>query len=307
MLSINTNAASMAAVNAINKSNASLSQSMERLATGKRINSSADDAAGKQIANRMQTQSDGMAMAQRNIADATAMLQTADGMFDEMNDILGRMDELATQAANGTYSDDDRAAMQSEFDELGQEMSDMLQNTTNGGTNLFNKSENGLFTSASGVTFQVGSQSTDQITINISAQVTQLATDLSNLSQAFKDDYGTDGAGGASASGTASGTAGSELLTLDSANAAISSIQSVMDKVGSIQSTLGATMNRLSSTATNLQSMQDNTEVAIGNIMDTDYATEASNMSKQQVLMQTGITMLKQSNSMSGMVSSLLQ
>ena len=302
MLSINTNAASMAAVNAINKSNASLSQSMERLATGTRINSSADDAAGKQIANRMQTQSDGMAMAQRNIADATAMLQTADGMFDEMTDILGRMDELATQASNGTYSDDDRTAMQSEFDELGQEMSDMLQNTTNGGTNLFNKSENGLFTSASGVTFQVGSQSTDQITINISSQVSQLATDLGSLSAAFSDDYGTDGAGGAS-----TGTAGSELMTLDSANATISAVQGVMDEVGSIQSTLGATMNRLSSTATNLQSMQDNTEVAIGNIMDTDYATEASNMSKQQVLMQTGITMLKQSNSMSGMVSSLLQ
>ncbi len=300
MLSINTNAASMAAVNAINKSNASLSQSMERLATGKRINSSADDAAGKQIANRMQTQSDGMAMAQRNIADATAMLQTADGMFDEMNDILGRMDELATQAANGTYSDDDRAAMQSEFDELGQEMSDMLQNTTNGGTNLFNTSENGLFTSASGVTFQVGSQSTDQITINISTQVTQLATDLGTLSAAFSGDYGTDGSGGTAASG-------SELLTLDSANTTISAVQNVMDEVGSIQSTLGATMNRLSSTATNLQSMQDNTEVAIGNIMDTDYATEASNMSKQQVLMQTGITMLKQANSMSGMVSSLLQ
>lgn len=146
MLSINTNAASMAAVNAINKSNASLSQSMERLATGNRINSSADDAAGKQIANRLTAQSDGMAVAQRNIADATAMLQTADGTFDEMNDILGRMKDLATQAANGTYSDDDRAAMQSEFDELGQEMSDMMQNTTYGGTNLFNKSASGLFT-----------------------------------------------------------------------------------------------------------------------------------------------------------------
>ena len=300
MLSINTNAASMAAVNAINKSNASLSQSMERLATGNRINSSADDAAGKQIANRMQTQSDGMAMAQRNIADATAMLQTADSMFDEMNDILGRMDELATQAANGTYSDDDRAAMQSEFDELGQEMSDMLQNTTNGGTNLFNTSASGLFTSASGVTFQVGSQSSDQITINISSQVTQLATDLGTLSAAFSGDFGADGSGGTAASGT-------ELLTLESANATISAVQNVMGEVGSIQSTLGATMNRLSSTATNLQSMQDNTEVAIGNIMDTDYATEASNMSKQQVLMQTGITMLKQANSMSGMVSSLLQ
>ena len=301
MLSINTNAASMAAVNAINKSNASLSQSMERQATGNRINSSADDAAGKQIANRLTAQSDGMAVAQRNIADATAMLQTADGTFDEMNDILGRMKDLATQAANGTYSDDDRAAMQSEFDELGQEMSDMMQNTTYGGTNLFNKSASGLFTQASGVTFQVGSEATDQMTVNISSQVDALTTSLSALSASFADDFGTDGTGG----GT--GASGSELMSSASATAAIDSIQSVMSDVGKIQSTLGASINRLNDTANNLQSMQDNTNVAIGNIMDTDYATEASNMSKEQVLMQTGITMLKQSNSMSGMVSSLLQ
>ena len=301
MLSINTNAASMAAVNAINKSNASLSQSMERLATGNRINSSADDAAGKQIANRLTAQSDGMAVAQRNIADATAMLQTADGTFDEMNDILGRMKDLATQAANGTYSDDDRAAMQSEFDELGQEMSDMMQNTTYGGTNLFNKSASGLFTQASGVTFQVGSEATDQMTVNISSQVDALTKSLSALSASFADDFGTDGTGG----GT--GASGSELMSSASATAAIDSIQSVMSDVGKIQSTLGASINRLNDTANNLQSMQDNTNVAIGNIMDTDYATEASNMSKEQVLMQTSITMLKQSNSMYGMVSSLLQ
>lgn len=300
MLSINTNAASMAAVNAINKSNASLSQSMERLATGNRINSSADDAAGKQIANRLTAQSDGMAVAQRNIADATAMLQTADGTFDEMNDILGRMKDLATQAANGTYSDDDRAAMQSEFDELGQEMSDMMQNTTYGGTNLFNKSASGLFTQGSGVTFQVGSEATDQMTVNISSQVDALTTSLSSLSASFAGDFGTDGAGGATASG-------SELMSSASATAAIDSIQNVMSSVGKIQSTLGASINRLNDTANNLQSMQDNTNVAIGNIMDTDYAAEASNMSKEQVLMQTSITMLKQSNSMSGMVSSLLQ
>ena len=301
MLSINTNAASMAAVNAMNKSNASLSQSMERLATGNRINSSADDAAGKQIANRLTAQSDGMAVAQRNIADATAMLQTADGTFDEMNDILGRMKDLATQAANGTYSDDDRAAMQSEFDELGQEMSDMMQNTTYGGTNLFNKSASGLFTQASGVTFQVGSEATDQMTVNISSQVDALTTSLSALSASFADDFGTDGAGG----GT--GVSGTELMSSASATAAIDSIQNVMSAVGKIQSTLGASINRLNDTANNLQSMQDNTNVAIGNIMDTDYAAEASNMSKEQVLMQTSITMLKQSNSMSGMVSSLLQ
>jgi len=140
MLSINTNPASMASVNAINKSNSSLATSMERLATGNRINSSADDAAGKQIANRLQAQSNGMNQAMRNVSDATALLQTADGTFDEMNNILGRMQDLATQAANGTYSDEDRAAMQSEFDELGHQMSDMMQNTTYGGTNLFGTS-----------------------------------------------------------------------------------------------------------------------------------------------------------------------
>ncbi|MFP2504085.1 flagellin [Buttiauxella gaviniae] len=300
MLSINTNTASMAAVTAINDSSASLSQSMERLATGNRINSAADDAAGKQIATRLQSQSDGMGVAQRNISDATAMLQTADGMFDEMNDILGRMKDLSTQAANGTYSADDRSAMQSEFDELGQEMSDMMQNTTYGGTNLFNQSASGLFTQSGGVTFQVGSESTDQMTVNISTQVSDLANDLGNLSNAFKTDYGTAGAGGAAASGT-------ELMSASSATTSISAIQNAMTDIGKIQSTMGASINRLNDTAVNLQSMQDNTTVAIGNIMDTDYAAEASNMSKEQVLMQTSITMLKQSNSMSGMVSSLLQ
>lgn len=158
MLSINTNNASMAAVNAISKSSSSLSTSMERPATGNRINSSADDAAGKQIANRLTAQSSGMGVALSNINDATAMLQTADSMFDEMSDVLGRMKDLSTQAANGTYSDDDLQAMQDEYDELGQQMSDMLQNTTYGGTNLFgvsgtsNTGTDGLFQSA--VTFR---------------------------------------------------------------------------------------------------------------------------------------------------------
>lgn len=151
------------------------------------------------------------------------------------------------------------------------------------------------------MTFQVGSEATDQMTVNISSQVDALTTSLSALSASFADDFGTDGAGG----GT--GVSGTELMSSASATAAIDSIQNVMSAVGKIQSTLGASINRLNDTANNLQSMQDNTNVAIGNIMDTDYAAEASNMSKEQVLMQTSITMLKQSNSMSGMVSSLLQ
>ena len=295
MLSINTNTASMAAVTAINESSASLSTSMERLATGNRINSSADDSAGKQIASRLTAQSSGMGVAQDNIQNATAMLQTADGMFDEMTDMLGRMKDLATQASNGTYSSDDLQAMQDEYDELGQQMSDMMQNTTYGGTNLFSASAGGLFTAASGVTFQVGAESSDTMTVNISTQLTQLTSDLDSVSKGFSSDQ----------SGTAA--SGTELTSGSGGNAMIDTISTAMDDVSKIQSTLGASINRLDDTAANLTSMQDNTEVAIGNIMDTDYATEASNMTKQQVLMQTGITMLKQSNSMSSMVSSLLQ
>ncbi|EEW1921897.1 lateral flagellin LafA [Escherichia coli] len=304
MLSINTNNASMAAVNAISKSSSSLSTSMERLATGNRINSSADDAAGKQIANRLTAQSSGMGVALSNINDATAMLQTADSMFDEMSDVLGRMKDLSTQAANGTYSDDDLQAMQDEYDELGQQMSDMLQNTTYGGTNLFgvsgtsNTGTDGLFQSA--VTFQVGAESSDTMTVNISSQLNTLVTDLSAISNFFSADQ-------ADTTGTAGVSGGTELTASGSANQMITSISTAMDDVSQIQSKLGASINRLNDTANNLTSMQDNTEVAIGNIMDTDYATEASNMTKQQVLMQTGITMLKQSNSMSSMVSSLLQ
>lgn len=299
MLSINTNNASMAAVNAISKSSSSLSTSMERLATGNRINSSADDAAGKQIANRLTAQSSGMGVALSNINDATAMLQTADSMFDEMSDVLGRMKDLSTQAANGTYSDDDLQAMQDEYDELGQQMSDMLQNTTYGGTNLFgvsgtsNTGTDGLFQSA--VTFQVGAESSDTMTVNISSQLNTLVTDLSAISNSFSADQ-------ADTTGTAGVSGGTELTASGSANQMITSISTAMDDVSQIQSKLGASINRLNDTANNLTSMQDNTEVAIGNIMDTDYATEASNMTKQQVLMQTGITMLKQSNSMSSMV-----
>lgn len=366
MLSINTNTASMAAVNAINKSSKSLSTSMQRLATGNRINSSADDAAGKQIANRLGAQSSGMDVALSNIQDATAMLQTADSMFDEMNDILGRMKDLATQAANGTYNDDDLQAMQDEYDELGQQMSDMLQNTTYGGTKLFGGTitvsgatvhtvkttkdadgdplppdeqtttstldysdatvtydGNDLFSASGGVNFQVGAESSDTMNVNIAGSLASLVFDLAKVSASFANDQKITLVNSSNSTVTDGGTAavtpgdtadynvnngqGTELTASGSANTTIGELQDAMNDIGKIQSQLGASINRLNDTANNLTSMKDNTDVAIGNIMDTDYATEASNMTKQQVLMQTGITMLKQSNSMSSMVSSLLQ
>ncbi|WP_072280274.1 lateral flagellin LafA [Escherichia coli] len=268
-----------------------LAHVVEQMATGKEILQPSDDPIAATRITQLNRQQSAIEQYQSNIDSASAGLSQQESILDGVNNSL-----LAVR--------DDLQAMQDEYDELGQQMSDMLQNTTYGGTNLFgvsgtsNTGTDGLFQSA--VTFQVGAESSDTMTVNISSQLNTLVTDLSAISNSFSADQ-------ADTTGTAGVSGGTELTASGSANQMITSISTAMDDVSQIQSKLGASINRLNDTANNLTSMQDNTEVAIGNIMDTDYATEASNMTKQQVLMQTGITMLKQSNSMSSMVSSLLQ
>ncbi|EIQ7160372.1 lateral flagellin LafA, partial [Citrobacter sedlakii] len=139
-LSIFTSASSMASTNALNKSNSMLSTAMERLGTGKRINSAADDAAGLQIASRLQGQTNGMAVAQRNISDATALMQTAEGAFDEVSNIMYRMKDLATQAANDTNTEKDRNAINAELNDLNAELKNIMDNTSYAGEKLFGDS-----------------------------------------------------------------------------------------------------------------------------------------------------------------------
>ncbi|HAT1571480.1 TPA: flagellin [Kluyvera cryocrescens] len=272
-LSIFTNSASMASTNAMNKSNNLLSTAMERLGTGKRINSAADDAAGLQIATRLQGQTNGMTVAQRNISDATAMLQTAEGAFDEVSNIMYRMKDLATQAANDTNSDDDRTAIGAEMTELQNELVNIMDNTKYAGDNLFTggKLEGEM-------NFQIGSSTDEKLTVDVSGQLSNI--DVSGLSIDVTD--------------------------FDNAQATISGLEEAIANVGTMRSALGANINRLGHTAANLANMKDNTDLALGNIQDADYATEASTMSRNQLLAQTSMSMLKQSNSMSSMVMSLL-
>ncbi|WP_279203746.1 flagellin [Obesumbacterium proteus] len=286
-LSIFTNASSMASTNALNKSNSLLSTSMERLGTGKRINSAADDAAGMQIASRLQGQTNGMTVAKRNIADATSMLQTAEGAFDEVSNIMYRMKDLATQAANDTNSTEDRASLQSEFDQLNSELGNIMSNTSYGGTKLLSGTT-GL-ANTSGLNFQIGSSNAETLNVNVSTQ-------LSGLSVAI----------GSNASGSQTGLGALKLDSATSASGAIANLEKTLKDVGSLRSSLGANINRLGHTSANLANMQDNTELALGNIRDADFASEASTMTRQQMLAQTSMSMLKQSNSMSGMVMSLL-
>ncbi len=277
-LSIQTSYASLVTQNSLSSANDKLTTAMERLSTGYAVNSSADDAAGLSIATRMQSESDGMTVAMSNVEDASSMLSTADGALDEMTDIVGRMKDLATSAANGTYSDDDISAMNDEYGELAEELGSVMSNTSFGGTSLLDTSSGKLGSGA--VTFQVGASADETLEVDISTSLGTVATGIT----------------------TAQGT------TLDSttASAQITAMEDLLSDVSDTRSSLGASMNRLDYASENLTNMQENTDTAIGNIMDADYAAETAEMSKQELLEQAGMSVLSSVSEMQGLITNLL-
>ncbi|MEF1337379.1 Lateral flagellin, partial [Vibrio rotiferianus] len=158
-LSMHTNYASLVTQNTLNNTSGLLNTAMERLSTGFRVNSAADDAAGLQIANRLEAQSRGMNVAMRNAQDGISMMQTAEGAMDEMTNIAYRMNDLATQASNGTNSDADLASLSSEFQALGAELENIITNTNFGGNNLLDAG--GAI--STGVTFQIGASQAETL------------------------------------------------------------------------------------------------------------------------------------------------
>ncbi|NHZ40058.1 MULTISPECIES: flagellin N-terminal helical domain-containing protein [Massilia] len=284
MLSLHTNNAALSAQNSINRTQGSLSTSMTRLSTGYRINSSMDDAAGLQIATRLKAQTSGMAVAMRNTQNSTSMLQTAEGALDEVSNMVVRMKDLATQAADASSTAADKTAMQSEYDALGKELSNVMNNTTFGGAKLLVGG-----TIAGPMTFQIGSSTSEKMTVNLNA-------DMTALNDAIDDTTATY---------TAPGATGTE-LTL-TANASIDLLSTALASIGTVRSALGASANRLEHVYNNLSNISTNSKAATGRIMDVDFAAESSKMTTSQMLLQAGTAMLKQSNSMSSMVMSLLQ
>ncbi|PWI33018.1 Lateral flagellin [Vibrio albus] len=277
-LSMHTNYASLVTQNTLNNTSELLNTAMERLSTGYRINSAADDAAGLQISSRMELNTRGMAVAQRNAQDGISMLQTAEGAFDEVTNILYRMNDLATQAANGTNSADDYTALNAEFGELEAELNNIMDNTTYAGDTLITTS--GIKTGD--LTLQIGSSS---------AEVLDLATTVDTGVGAAYDDLTTAKTGLADQA--------SALTTMD--EMAVS-----LGLVGTARSGLGATINRLDHTISNLGNMIENTSAAKGRITDADFAVETSSMTKNQMLMQAGTNILSRTNQLSGLTMSLL-
>ena len=296
MLSLHTNAASLSGQNALTSTNKALSTSLTRLSTGYRVNSAMDDAAGLQIATRLNAQTRGMAVAQRNTQNGISMMQTAEGAFAEVTNILLRQKDLATEAATASTTEDDRVALQSEYDALGLELSNIIKNTSFGGTKLFSDGTSvtgtGGLLSTTALTFQIGASDGETMAIDGQTDLTALATKLAAVSS----NYTT------AATGTELGT-----NSTTTANGILQDIDDAIEAVGKMRSTLGAASNRLDHVFNNLGNMSINTEAARGRIMDVDYASESANMTTKQMLMQAGTSMLKQSNSMSQLALSLLQ
>ncbi|MFT7723750.1 MAG: flagellin [Roseateles sp.] len=294
MLSLNTNASALSTQASLSRTQSALSTSMSRLGTGFRVNSAMDDAAGLQIATRLKAQTSGMAVAMKNTQNGISMMQTAEGALDEVSNILTRMKDLATEAYTVSTTTADKTAMQSEYDALGKELANIVKNTAFGGTKLLSDGTGvtgagGLLSTAGGVTFQIGATSGETMTVDLATNLTSLATALSTAAHTY----------------ATPGTAGTEMSATD--NTMLTTLAGALDKVGALRADLGAASNRLDHVFNNLQNMSTTAKAATGRIMDVDYATETSNMTTKQMLMQASTSMLKQANSMSGMVMSLLQ
>lgn len=258
MTVIGTNVAALRATNASNSASAALQTSIERLSTGKRINSAKDDAAGLAIASSLTSQIRGQSQGIRNANDGIALSQTADGALGEVTNILQRVRELAVQSASGTYAGGDRTNLQAEVTQLTAQLTDIQGKTNFNGVSLLSKA-------AATVKIQTGSAATDTVTLNVGGI---------DLDAAIASSVATD---------TGATTA---LGVLDTALAA----------VNTTRASLGAGQSRLNSVVNNLTTNVANLTDARSRIEDVDFSTETTNLAKAQILSQASTALLAQAN-----------
>lgn len=261
-LVVNTNYASLAAQKNLGANQSKLAQSFNRLSSGLRVNSAADDAAGLAISESMKSQIRSYTVAERNASDAISMSQTAEGALGEVHGILGRMRELAMQSANGSMQDQDRAHISAEFTQLQEEITRIQGSAKFNGVTLIN-------TDSTRITFQVG------------------------LNNATSDQIGLSFGGLDLASVNATNI---QVGSMGSAQAALAEIDAAINSVSTQRAHYGAAMNRMEVATANIQTMRLNLSAANSRIVDVDVADETSKMSRNQVLTQAGVSILAQAN-----------
>ncbi|MES5954335.1 flagellin [Bacillus fungorum] len=271
---INTNINSMRTQEYMRQNQEKMSTSMNRLSSGKSINSAADDAAGLAIATRMRANEGGLNVASRNSQDGKSMIQTADSALQTVSNILLRMRDLAVQSANGTNSGTDRTALQKEFTALTNQIDYISSNTKFNGTELM---------------------STKAATVSIKSTDASGATTIDvNLKEI-------------TASSLTVNNGAAKIDSNTAADAAISNIDAAINAIADHRATLGATLNRLDYNIENLNSQSTAMASSASQIEDADMAKEMSEMTKFKILSEAGVSMLSQANQTPQMVSKLLQ
>ena len=274
---VNTNIASMNAQRSLMASSNSLQEAMERLSTGKKINSAADDAAGFAIAESMTAQIRGLSMAAKNASDALGLLKVVENATNDVTDILQRVRELAVQAQSGTNGTTDLEFLQKEADALFAEIDRISSDTT------YNNKAYLSATDAGSINIQVGYTDGDIITITTQ----DVKTDqLGNATDKLHD--------------------GSDYLQIN-ASGALQVISDAIDQVAGYKADWGAGQNRLEYTVSNLMNVVEFTSAARSRIQDADFALEAAKLAKAQVLQQSGAAMLAQANAAPQLALQLLK
>jgi flagellin len=269
-LRVNTNVAAFNAYRNLTATDNSMSKSLEKLSSGQRINRAGDDAAGLVISENLKSTIGGLSQAVRNANDGISVVQTAEGALTEVQSMLQRMRDLAVQAANtGSNGTTAIAAAQAEVNQLVSAIDDIASRTKFNGTQLLSGAANAV------LTFQVGANSGETLAVSLTSM----------------------GASALGVSGLSLGTAAAAITSLDAAISAVSTQRGVF----------GAAQNRLEHTIANLSVTQENLTASESRIVDTDMASEMTNFSKQQILMQAGTAMLAQANQVPQNVLSLLK
>jgi flagellin len=290
MTVINTNVAASITANALTKNERAMSQAMERLSTGQRINSAGDDAAGLAISSKMTSQINGLNMAVRNANDAISLVQTADGAVVEISAMLQRMRELAVQGASGTYTATDRDALDVEFQALTAAIEDIADDTQWNGT--------ALLSGASAFVFHVGANASQTISLTINDFETAPGGSTSVFDNLDAAAFGTDGTNDLDAL---------DLQDATNSGTALTHIDNAFTKLNSVRATLGATINRLEYAADNLANVAQNTSASRSRVLDADYASETTELARTQIIQQAATAMLSQANQQAQTVLALLR
>ena len=272
---INTNVQAINAQRNLNRTSSVLSTSMARLSSGLRITAAKDDAAGLAISEKMRAQIRGLGQAERNANDGISLVQTAEGAMDEISGMLIRMRELSIQAANGTTDSDQKGFLNNEFSQLALEITRIADSTSFNGTSLLNGD--------SSVTLQVGigtSAANDQMIVVLK----DVSADTSYMGNVSSD----------------------SISTASGALTAIGHLDTAIKNLSEQRGKLGALQNRLSSTVRNLATTRENLSASNSRIRDVDVASESVNMTRSQILMQAGVSVLAQANQLPGMALSLI-